>query len=78
MDILDRLDRLDKIYRLDRLDRLLDRDGEWIKRARGNSSGARTACEEFCYASHGNDEDSSGPLICLWADLHRQVPNWRK
>ena len=59
-------------------------DGEWIKRAQGNSLGVRTAREEFCYASHGRDEDSSGPLICLWADLRatvsilRQIPNWRK
>ena len=42
------------------------RDGEWIKRARENSSGAQTAYEEFCHASPGRDEDSSGPLICLW------------
>ena len=49
------------------------RDGEWIKRARGNSLGARTACEEFWHASHRCDEDSSGPLICLWADLHATV-----
>ena len=40
-----------------------------MKRARGNSSGARTAREEFVLASHGRDKDSSGPLICLWGDL---------
>ena len=40
-----------------------------MKRARGNSLGARTACEEFVLASHGRDKDSSGPLICLWGDL---------
>ena len=45
------------------------RDGEWIKRARGNSSGAQTAREELVLASHGRDKDSSGPLICLWGDL---------
>ena len=40
-----------------------------MKRARGNSSGARTAREEFVLASHGRDKDSSGPLICLWDAL---------
>ena len=40
-----------------------------MKRARGNSSGARTAREEFVLASHGRDKDSSRPLICLWGDL---------
>ena len=40
-----------------------------MKRARGNSSGARTAREEFVLASHGRDKDSSGPLICLWGDF---------
>ena len=40
-----------------------------MKRARGNSLGARTAREEFVLASHGRDKDSSGPLICLWGDL---------
>ena len=40
-----------------------------MKRARGNSLGARTAREEFVLASHGRDKDSSGPLICLWGDF---------
>ena len=40
-----------------------------MKRARGNSSGARTAREEFGLVSHRRDKDSSGPLICLWGDL---------
>ena len=46
-----------------------------MKRARGNSSGARTAREDFCHASHGRDKDSSGHLICLWADMHATVSN---
>ena len=44
-----------------------------MKRARGNSLGARTAREEFVLASHGRDKDSSGPLICLWATLQDTV-----
>ena len=44
-----------------------------FKRAQGNSSGART--EEFCHASYGHDEDSSGPLICPWTDFCATVSN---
>ena len=45
------------------------RDGEWIKRARGNSSGARTACEEFCCVSHGRDKDIPGAFDLSMGDL---------
>ena len=48
------------------------KDGEWIKRARGNSLGARTAHEEFCHASHGRKEDSSGPLTDLRATVSNE------
>ena len=40
-----------------------------MKRARGNSLGARTTREDFGLVSHRREKDVSGALICLWGDL---------